>query len=358
MKKLKVTLELFSNALHSEQAITGLCMLGQLGEIDLELKINSQNINYQRGLGLPIVRLKIENDDIICNVLIDASDSHNLIEIDELTEDVNFYFKRSFHKDGYAQVNNKISIHPLGFNYSLFGKNNYVLKRLKLCPSFKNQLEYLLRNNQVLSYMFRVNNSIANRNLRNLYDTPHDDGESIIFMTRLWDEDRARNQYERERRIHLNYIRTETVRALKRNFGSRFIGGLFIDDYSKRHANDCLLYSNEMAQQRNYIPLLKRSAIAVCCNGIHSVGWSMGEYIAMSKCIVCDPLMDIVPGNFRANHNYLEFKTPEKAVERCETLLLSRDLRDQMRISNNLYYHSNLRPDSLMRNVISQMGLK
>jgi hypothetical protein len=85
----------------------------------------------------------------------------------------------------------------------------------------------------------------------------------------------------------------------------------------------------------------------------NSNGWKLGEYVALSKAIVTEPLRYLVPGNFAKEQNYLEFTAPEELVESAARLFDNKDLRFAMMTNNYTYYQAYLKPDVLILNSLS-----
>ena len=72
----------------------------------------------------------------------------------------------------------------------------------------------------------------------------------------------------------------------------------------------------------------------------------------MSRSIVAEPLNYEAPGNLKSGTNYLEFRSPDECVEKVSQLFSDKELRYHMMAQNLKYYHSYLRPDSLVLNTI------
>ncbi len=89
----------------------------------------------------------------------------------------------------------------------------------------------------------------------------------------------------------LNVGRAGCVRALRGAFGSAFFGGLVRDEFALRHYPDCVLPSDETSGKRQYLEILREHPICVTSTGLNgSNGWRLGEYVALSKAIVTEPL--------------------------------------------------------------------
>lgn len=340
----------YSNSLHLEQVYTGLGILHSKGILNIQLE--KSDFIITNNPGPPIIKLTIENGPTL---LFDTNDSHKLITNSKIIEGVDFYFKRSYHHDGYANQTLNYKVFPLGFNYAVFGANSFILERLNLEVGIKRKVEFMIRQNSILSSLLRFNTSAWTCLEHRMHSLPnfHYPDYKILFLTRIWPEQRAKNQEEKDRRIHLNYMRSELIRSLRKEFKHRFFGGLFIDEYSKKYYSDCLLPSNNYANKINYLKLLHEYPICVTSSGHHSAGWSIGEYTAFSKAIVAEKIRDLVPGNYTPNNNYLEFEQIDKCIDQCEFLLNNPSFCTNMMTNNYRYYQSYLRPESLVLNAIN-----
>ena len=85
------------------------------------------------------------------------------------------------------------------------------------------------------------------------------------------------------------------------------------DDYAMRNFKDSLLPDGNLSNKRKYLEILKNFSICVTTTGSNrSNGWKLGEYVALSKAIITEPLHFQVPGNFTGEVNYLEFTSPDE----------------------------------------------
>ena len=84
-----------------------------------------------------------------------------------------------------------------------------------------------------------------------------------------------------------------------------------------------------------------------------SNGWKLGEYVALSKAVISEPLVFQVTGDFAKEKNYLEFTDPEKLVTAATRLFDDKTLRLALMINNYRYYQAYLRPDALILNTLA-----
>lgn len=173
-------------------------------------------------------------------------------------------------------------------------------------------------------------------------------------MARAWSPDLIEAKVQKEAVEALNEIRAESIGVLRKEFGERFFGGLAHDDYAVRHFKDCLLPDGNLSNKRKYLEILKNFPICVTTTGLNrSNGWKLGEYVALSKVIITEPLHFQVTGNFANEINYLEFTSPDELVNAAVRLFENKNLRFEMMMNNYRYYQSYLKPDSLILNSLS-----
>jgi hypothetical protein len=178
-------------------------------------------------------------------------------------------------------------------------------------------------------------------------------------MTHLWDPDIRSAKAEllgldKRAKERINEMRVGCIRALKRELGPRFFGGIVPDEYSARYFTDCLLPNDQLARKGNYMALLRQYPIGIATTGLFgSVGWKYAEYISHSKAIVSEKLNYKIPGPMENGKNYLEFDNPDECVSAAKRLLEDHALRYEMMLNNYRYYQSYLKPDSLILNTIT-----
>ena len=114
-----------------------------------------------------------------------------------------------------------------------------------------------------------------------------------------------------------------------------------------------MLADRRVVAKGNYLAVMKSTPICVTSAGLfESNGGKLGEYVACSRAIVCEPLVHEVPGDFVAGENYLEFTSPEECVRSVMTLMDDEHRRQQMMLRNFRYYQTFLKPEWLVFNTI------
>ncbi len=177
----------------------------------------------------------------------------------------------------------------------------------------------------------------------------------VLFMAGLWDPalvpDAAPEKVAEYEAV--NEMRAQCVRVLRREFGSRFHGGVQHSEFARRCFPDVLLGRGADGSKRAFLERVRRSPICVTTTGLHgSNGWKLVEYVGLSRAIVSEPLRYAVAGDFAAGRNYLQFTTPDQCGEQVARLMAQHDEREAMMEANQRYTDAWMRPDRLAWRVI------
>lgn len=355
---LNVYARVWSNTGHLQQLFAGFSILH-----------SADRINYRQIISKPPTRrcedmpLHLRDAHMAhCSISVNNSiriyyDMHDSWEIDKSAlESHDFYFKRSYHPARVMAFGHAASkIHPYGLNYEVvrdpvdfFGLQRTLLSR---------------NGRQVLSTFgwatglgrfWQFVPRLASMESPPSGEVPH----RVLFMARTWGADETSeavlDEERRLDRIRINEDRASCIRVLRKSFGDRFIGGFSPTPHAIKHYPD-LVVGDKSYTKKNYLALVKNSGICIATTGLHqSIGWKFGEYVALSKCIVSEPLSYTVPGNFSAGRNYLVFCSADDCVEKVDRLLTDSELRSAMAHENWLYYQQRLRPDALVWRTLEQ----
>jgi hypothetical protein len=170
----------------------------------------------------------------------------------------------------------------------------------------------------------------------------------IYFPTRVWDPATAVDPDEKHA---INEARVAVIRALKKEFGERFIGGLRESEFVRRTYPDCI--SHYSTKKADYLDLLRQNLVAVTTTGlVSSTGAKFPEYLAASRCIVSEPLRYEIPYAIIPGTHYLPFATPDECVAACDRLLRDSGFAAEMRHANHQLFMSEVEPTATMRNVL------
>lgn len=344
---IKCELIVNSDVEHLRQIYTGFSLLHRQGFLELKQTIPNeflQNKNDSRRW----VDYKFYNTKAILNEKITVCyDTHDWNWIDEeILRESNFYFKRSYDENYISQLKEKEKVFPLGLNYQVSsGERDIFQFERTAFYSGKDKVKALIKG------LHKGKRGETER-LVNLESLPNfTSPPKVLFMARAWDTNLIENKTQKKAVEQLNETRAECVRRLRKEFGENFFGGLAHEDYAVKNFKDCLLPDGNLSNKRKYLELLKEFPVCVTTVGLNgSNGWKLGEYVALSKAIVTEPLQYRVPGDFANEKNYLEFTAPENLVESVTRLFEDKDLRLAMQMNNYRYYQSYLRPDALVLN--------
>jgi hypothetical protein len=290
MVKVKIFME--SGIAHTYQIYTGLSMLRDKGIIDLQL-VKGKQVAYNA----PIVRGEIE-DKLVCFDLNDSSE----FQFKELLSKSDVYFKRMLLKEDESE-----KIQPFGLNYPVLYKNDDFITRGYYTGGLKGFSRSLARRNVLISKLLNINISHPNSSVNDFERLPllDYDHPCVILYSRLWNPDKVQSHVKKDQRMEMNEIRIKSVALLKKELGSRFVGGIQLDEYSKKIAGDSLVKDNSIVHKKVYLNSLRSSHIGVATEGLEdSIGFKFGEYLSMSMAIVSNPIHSYsLPGDFAAGKN-------------------------------------------------------
>ena len=177
----------------------------------------------------------------------------------------------------------------------------------------------------------------------------------VLFQTGLYDPDLmpVRTKALVEATVRINEYRVRVVRALKRAFGERFIGGLVPDAYARRYFGDCLTTLDTRRQV--YMDSMKASRVVVSSKGLHNSNpWKLAEYLAAGRCIVTEPLAYELPDPLVDGTHVVLYDSVERCVEACGRMLENDGLAREMQQQAVDYYRQFVRPSALMMNTLNE----
>ena len=345
--KLNCELIINSDVEHLRQIYTGFSLLHRQGFLRLKQTIPNEflchKLDAERWTDYKFFNAKvIINDET--TVIYDAHDWNWIDE--KILSDADFYFKRSYDETFVSQLKDGAKVFPLGLNYQVVGdeRDVFQLKRAAFYGG-KDKIKALIKGLHLGK--FGETEQLGKMQSYPRIDLP----PKVLFMTRVWDTNLIENKSRKEAVEQINETRAECVRQLKREFGTRFFGGLAHDDYAVKNFKDCLLPDGNFSNKRKYLEILKEFPVCIATTGLNgSNGWKLGEYVAFSKAIVTEPLQFQVTGDFNNETNYLKFTTLEEAVKSVAQLFEDKNLRLEMMMNNFRYYQTFVKPDALVLN--------
>lgn len=358
--KVKVSANTFGT--HTHQLFAGLHILKNIGVINLEYA--KPPLWFKKRTTRQSTYLECQNDSgELKKIFYDFNDSDAIANYSAL-EQCDFYFKRSYSGAGYKAVPQYEKIFPFGFNYQI---HSLSIKDLLLRSSGdfffhpynplssygKGQVSEVVRFWRDLVFKSYPRREVLSSEEISSFPNFPSKRNGVLFQCRLWDPSYFPAK-EADHLNNLNKIRINIIQKLKKEFGSAYFGGLQNNPYAQKIAPQLIVQS--LTNRKNYIDSVKSAALVVTTNGIsESIGWKMGEFVALSKPIICEPLMHKVPGAFEKNRHYLEFVSEDSCLESCVKLIENPSVATSLSENCYSYYHRYLRPDvlvlnSLMRN--------
>lgn len=324
----------FSSTDHLSHLYTGFGLLNKKGQ----LRVTLTKDKYYKPVGKQCLIAEIGGAVRIFYDLKDGSPIY-----DQFLDECDVYFKRSFDPNHHGG-----KIKPLGLNYPVTANSDFGINRLVW------DLKYQRNPRGVAGVLFNYYVARKRNKLENFENYPEFQKEpTIVFLARLWDPELATDMEIRKERAQINIVRTDCIRALRKEFKKHFVGGVFPDELALRQHKDITI-SKAMYEKSNYVRLMKASGICIATMGLErSTGWKMAEYIAASKAIVSERLRFETTGDFECGKNYLEFENVSECVERVGELFENPEKRFEMATANFRYYHEHLRPDVLVWNSIN-----
>ncbi|MFO1036101.1 MAG: glycosyltransferase [Geminicoccaceae bacterium] len=268
---------------------------------------------------------------------------------DERYASTDVYFKRSYRT---VQANRHPKLRPLGLNYEVHvrGMSLQAFRRARFYPNLQ---KHMMLRAMGTGHLLGVPHTPTAANLR---EPPAALEPRVIFMTRLWGPDELMKTRLRPDEIEtLNEQRAGCVRALRREFGKRFTGGVAHTPFALQNYGDVLLPDPAIGTRKRFVQLLKGHPIAVQTLGLHgSDGFKLAEYAACSRAIVTEKRIMEVPGCFRPRTTYLDFATPDECVAQVRRLFLDADLRMAMMRASGSYFEAYASPAALVRNALTR----
>lgn len=349
MSSLKVTLIASSQASHLQQIYTGFAALARAGLI--HLRLNRPDGAKEPDPG-PFKCIAVVNGGR--RIAYDLKDNH-LADL-ALLNRVDAYYKRSYScpRQGLSSAEAG-KIHPLGLNYEVYPDHVDVRGAVHqwCCRSGMKRARGLLRPLKLMPKFVPRQTTFE--------PSPGDRTDPfVVFITRVWDPENFHPHANSDAhdRHSVNEMRAACISALRQHFGQRTIAGLIQSDYAARHYPHLQIANAKLTMKASFQKILRRAAVCVTTTGLHrSIGWKMGEYVALGKAIVSEPMSCDLPGDFRADQNYLAFDSPDQCVAQADRLLTATDQMTEMMQANRAYYQDCLRPDRLILNTLKDGGV-
>jgi len=327
--------------IHTSLVLSGFCELAARGRIALRYR-------HARGADAwlaadPMVIVFDLHGSTTTRVAIDLRDGEGISQ--PIIDRVRWYFKRACYPAENARLGAELGgrIRPFGLNYGCRTRRSTV----RLLAAIGGPLALAGRAGleRLRQYLLTPGPAVFEQ----APDVPVEPW--VAFQTRLWAPDEvAAGESE-----PINAERVALVRALKRAFGERFIGGLVPTPLAKtQYPGDLTPHSSKYAA---YLLLKKRCLISVYTRGVeHSLAFKLGETFAASQCLVSVPLRYALPEPLAAGRHFLEFDSPDACVAACRQLLEDGAAAQAMRRANHDYYRQEVEPAAHVGNVLRSVA--
>jgi hypothetical protein len=335
------------------QVYAGLFDLQQSGKarVSISTQFDRSELMDAKSLALDVKELR-SNKNI--SILIDLNDNRNFALPDAI-DWFDVIVKRSYYQPEIDKLPERMrnKIIPYGINYNcgsasipivqLFTYHHLLRLRLLGGPKTNRYKPWFSMQHQLrfLFYLGRNNLSLHEPDFMATPDWPTK--YSIFFITRLFKSGQGLTEF--------SWQRIELVKALKKEFGSRFHGGIVRTELAERHCPKELLFTK--ISRRQFTKTLKESDIAVCTLGVgQSNPWKLGEAMAAARCIVSEPLLFKLPTPLQEEINIKTFNTVDDCLAACEELVRNPRLIKQMKENNRDYYQQYIKAERLLERVL------
>ena len=275
----------------SRQLLTGLARLARRGEIELTQEVVAAP--PPRAEGLLHLRDKASWDvDLIVDDRFWARiDVHIGTEIDPSAyRGCDLYFKRYIDRSqSPGRDFPKLRPYTLCYDVHDSGFDGYEARRI-----FSQALPLAERTRQLgrfVAVSARTTLGLGSRlSVEDIQALPAPGRDpTTLFMTRLWDPAEYGHYClsDASELQAMNELRAACIRALRRELGPRFEGGVQRTPHAVREYGDIVLPSEAEGRRRRFIEQVRQHPICVTTAGPHrSNGFKFAEYVAMARCIV------------------------------------------------------------------------
>lgn len=338
------------------QVYAGLFNLQENGKARVSISTQFDDSRLIDGTSLAI-KVYDRNRDREIRVLIDLNDNRNFA-VPEALEHFDVIVKRGFHHTGIAKLDEKQrrKVIPYGVNFNC-GSNSvpilqlftyHHLMRLKFLGGSRTR-KHKLSMQQQLRFLFFVWKNNLSLNEDDFIASPdYPSRHKIFFITRLFVSSKGLTDFSRQR--------IELVRALKKEFGANFYGGIVRTQGTERFCPKDLLIPK--VSRRQFTRLLMSADIAINTLGVgQSNPWKLGEALAASRCIVSEPLFFDLPEPLEEGINVKSFASIEECLSTCGDLLRDSEQIRWIKQNNWNYYHENVSSEKLLEKLLGRCFL-
>ncbi|NDJ76813.1 MAG: glycosyltransferase family 1 protein [Chloroflexi bacterium] len=345
---LKVIAHANAQTYYLSHFYTGLWELAHAGKIQLKFVYPWSLRGRVSQLGEPpmneVLWMVVEDTDsgAVRKVCYDHHDKSYLFA-DKALELCDVYFKRSYVQADVDKLAPALAqkVVRMGFDFPCRSAHDRSAIQRSMAFYFAHKFDVRqLRQSAKTFYTtaWYLRENFRSPTIEDFEDSPTSEAEpKILYQTRVY------SPGENTDTTNVNEWRVSIIRALKKEFGDRFVGGLQVNEFSKTNYPDCL--TTRQADRWSFISMVKSNLIAVETRGLHySTSWKMGEYMAAARCIVSEPPRHELPVPLEDGVHVMKFTTPDECVAACARVLDDPTLAAKLRHNAHQYYLDDVRP--------------
>jgi hypothetical protein len=255
---------------------------------------------------------------------------------ESLLEWCDVYAKRNVNLSYPAALQHKII--PFGLNWACHSRRSMLAALAAIASTLPKASKARLR--EVYKYL-------ATPHWRSFEYRPQQPVDStILFQTRVWEPHDAPGDEA------VNVQRVDLLLALRREFGSRVLGGVVPSPFALKTYPD--LITNQPCRQPQYIRWARKPLVGIYFRGLFgSIGFKMAEYLAASKCIVSEPIENKLPYPLDQISVY---RSNDECIAACDRLLSDTSLAEFNRRQSWNYYEAHVSPQAHMADLLARAG--
>lgn len=180
------------------------------------------------------------------------------------------------------------------------------------------------------------------------YEAPMPKRPVVLFQVAGWGPEQTRDPATG---AVVNEQRAQLIVALREHFGPRFAGGFTRSAFTERAYPHLL--SNQPQSRREFVDLIRSSAIAVSSVGLHgSNPWKLPEYLATGVALVTEPLHFALPESLDGVAAFYE--SVDECVAACDALMSDDEALRAAQDAAADYWRQYARPDALLRRRLTE----
>jgi len=341
----------FQDFYHLSHIHAGLLELRDTGRIQLSFSFSKPlQTPSEDPLWTPWLRVIDRSTGRVRNIVLDLDDRSHVL-YDHVLPHCDVYYKRNPYGPelSHLPTTYRAKIKPFGLHYHCRYRRQNLAVLCRAIPSLfvATALHYRSDARKFTNRLRKMREFTRMLPIRLYEQSPDISVDPVIFFQPRIS---TKPNYSRE-----NFLepRVALVRALKKEFGKRFLGGLASSEGTKRDYADLL--SPYSTHPMEYIARGKRALIGIASLAcVMTSSMKIAEYLAASRCIVSPPMRNDLPSPLLDGVNFLGYNTVDECVENCARLFDDPAFAQQMRRKNWEYYQAEVAPAQHMMNLLDR----